>query len=168
MMRRYPPSTIYRYLDLPSTQIIQTHNTHKHNTTPPSQTLAQAAHTLSPNTTHTTATKQRHISHFPHVPPELIKPKPNPVTHSPPTPLTPPQAKHIYMSHTLHLHLSPHSSLARRLHQTKHLNHVYPHIHTHCNLPGPHTSIAVTLAPLHFRKWSRYTLTTLNISQQQT
>ena len=56
-MRRYPPSTIYRYLDLPSIQIIQTHNTHRHNTTQPSQTLAQAAHPLPSNTTHTTATK---------------------------------------------------------------------------------------------------------------
>ena len=30
-MRRYPPSTIYRYLDLPSTQIIQTQNTNRFN-----------------------------------------------------------------------------------------------------------------------------------------
>ena len=66
-MRRNPPSTICRYLDLPSTQIIQTHNTHIHNNTPPSQTLVQAAHPLSPNTTHTTATKtQTHIP-LPHV-----------------------------------------------------------------------------------------------------
>ena len=41
MMRRYPPNTIYRYLDLSPTQIIQTHNSHRLNTTPPSQTLAQ-------------------------------------------------------------------------------------------------------------------------------
>ena len=42
--------------------IIQTHNTHRYNTTPPSQTLAQVAHPLSSNTTHTTATKtQTHI-----------------------------------------------------------------------------------------------------------
>ena len=27
-MHMYPPGTIYRYLDLPSTQTIQTHNTH--------------------------------------------------------------------------------------------------------------------------------------------
>ena len=40
----YWASTLYRYLDLPSTQIIQTHNTHRHNTTPSSQTLAQANH----------------------------------------------------------------------------------------------------------------------------
>ena len=66
-MRRYPPSTIYRYLDLPLIQIIPTHNKHRHNTT--SQTLAQAAHPLPPpNIIHTTATKtQTHIPHSPHI-----------------------------------------------------------------------------------------------------
>ena len=49
-MRRNPPSTIYRYLDLPSKQF-QTHNTPRHNATPPS--LAQAVHPLSHNTTPT-------------------------------------------------------------------------------------------------------------------
>ena len=48
-VRRYPPSTIYRYLDLPSIQIIQTHNSHRHNTTPSLQTLVQAL-THSPPT----------------------------------------------------------------------------------------------------------------------
>ena len=33
-MCRYPPSTIHRYLDLPSTQRNQTHTSHRHNTTP--------------------------------------------------------------------------------------------------------------------------------------
>ena len=31
-MYRYPPSIIHIYLDLPSPQIIQTHNSHRHNT----------------------------------------------------------------------------------------------------------------------------------------
>ena len=30
-MSRYPPSTIHKYRDLPSTQRIQTHNSHIHN-----------------------------------------------------------------------------------------------------------------------------------------
>ena len=103
-MRRNPPSTLYRYLDLPSTQIIQTHN--RHNTTTPSLNLVQVFHPLAPNATHTTATKtQTHIP-LPHVPPELVKPKPNPVTHSSPTPPTPPRAKHIHMSHTPHTPLT--------------------------------------------------------------
>ena len=38
-MCRYPPSTIHRYLDLPSTHKIQTHNSHRYNTTPPLQTM---------------------------------------------------------------------------------------------------------------------------------
>ena len=115
--------TLYRYLNLPSTQIIQTHNTHRHNTTPHSPTLSQAAHPFSPNTTHTPPQpKHRHISHFPHVPPELVKPKPNPVTHSRPTPPTPPEPN-TYTCHTLHLHLSAPSSLAR--HTTIDIRHDY-------------------------------------------
>ena len=53
-MCRYPPSTIHRYLDLPSTQIIQTHTSHRHNTTPPLPTLVQAPYPLPIYTTHTT------------------------------------------------------------------------------------------------------------------
>ena len=49
----YPPSTIYRYLDLPSTQIIHTHNSHRYNTTPPLQKLVQAPYPLHTYTTHT-------------------------------------------------------------------------------------------------------------------
>ena len=96
-MRRYPPSTIYRDLNLPSTQIIQTQNTHRHYTTPPSQTLAQAAHELPP--TPPTPPQPKHRPHLPHVPPELVKPKPNSLTQSPPPPPTPPGANHIHMSH---------------------------------------------------------------------
>ena len=39
-----------------------------------------------------------------------------------------------YTCHTLHLHLSSHSSQARHLHYTKHLNHVY-HSYTHSLQP---------------------------------
>ena len=60
-MRRYPPSTIYRYLDLASTQRIQTHNKHRLNTTTPSQTLDKAYHPPPPNTT---ATKTHTYIHF--------------------------------------------------------------------------------------------------------
>ena len=42
--------------------------------TPPSQTLAQTAYIPQP--------KHRHISHFPHVPPGLVKSKPNSLTPS--------------------------------------------------------------------------------------
>ena len=63
---RYPPSTIHRYLDLPSTQRIQTHISHRHNTTPPLQTLVQAPYPLPTCTTHTIATQtQKHVQHSP-------------------------------------------------------------------------------------------------------
>ena len=128
MMRRYPPITIYKYLELPSTQRIQTHNTHKHNTTlqdpgpsrPPTPPLTpptppQPKHTpLSPCSSRI-GKAQTQSSHPQHLPP---RPEPN-----------------TYTCQTLHLHLSPHSSLARHLHKTKHLNHVY-HPYTHS--PQPH------------------------------
>ena len=93
-MRRHPPSTIYRYLELPSTQKIQTHNTHRHNITSPSKTLAQAAHPLSPNTTHTTETKTPLSPCYSRI---LVMPKPNLVTDSPP-----PRAKHTPVTHSIY------------------------------------------------------------------
>ena len=56
-MRWYPPSSIYRYLDLPSTQRIQTHNTHIHSTTPPFQTLDDTTHSPLNTMTMTTTTR---------------------------------------------------------------------------------------------------------------
>ena len=79
------------------------HRESRHNTTPPYHTLAQAAPPTPPT--------PPQPKHRPHIPPELVKPKPNPVTHSPPTPPTLPRPKH-----TLHLHLSTQSSLAGHLH----------------------------------------------------
>ena len=65
-MCRYPPSTIHRYLDQPSTQRIQTPTSHRHNTTPPLPTLVQAPYPLPTYTTHTTTTKtQTHVQHSP-------------------------------------------------------------------------------------------------------
>ena len=52
-MRRYPPSTTYRYMDLPSTQVIRTHNSHRHNTTHPLPTLVQASSSISGGSTTT-------------------------------------------------------------------------------------------------------------------
>ena len=97
-MCRYPPSTIHRYLDLPSTQRIQTHTSHRHNTTPPLPTLVQAPYPPTPNTP--PQPKHRHMSNTPPVPTGLVKPKPNSLIHSPPSPPTPPQAKHMHMSQT--------------------------------------------------------------------
>ena len=106
-MCRYPPSTIHRYLDLPSTQINQTHTSHRHNTTPPLPTLVHAPYPLPTYTTHTTATKtQTHVQHSP-CPHRIGKAQTQfsyPFTTSsptpPPSPPIPPRAKHIYMPHT--------------------------------------------------------------------
>ena len=101
-MRRYPPSTIYRYLDLPYTQRIRTHNSHRHNTTPPFQTLVESPYPLP---TYTTAT-QTHVQHSPcsH---RIGKAQPqssHPLAPTPPEP-------NIYTSHTLLSFHAPHSSL---------------------------------------------------------
>ena len=91
---------IHRYLDLPSTQRIQTHTPHRHNTTPPLPTLVQASNPLPTYTTHITATKtQTHVQHSP-CPHRIGKAQTqfsHPLTPSPPTP---PRAKHTHMSHT--------------------------------------------------------------------
>ena len=109
-MCRYRPSTIHRYLDLPSTQRIQTHTSNIHNTTPPLPTLVQAPYPLPTlvqapyplptYTPHTTATKtQTHVQHSP-CPQRIDKAQAqfsHPLTPSPPAP---PRAKHIHMPHT--------------------------------------------------------------------
>ena len=102
-MRSYPPSTIYRYLDLPLSQRIQTHNTHKHNTTPTLTDLSPSHPPTRPNTTHTTATNTlTHIPLYPcssrigktqiqscHSPPNTCHPaRAKHMSHTPPTPLT--------------------------------------------------------------------------------
>ena len=70
-MRRYPPSTIHRYLDLPSTQIIQTHISHRHNTTPPDPGQIPTPH-LQPHLIHPPHQHCRHpctltLSHDTHM-----------------------------------------------------------------------------------------------------
>ena len=99
-MRRYPLSTIYRYLDRPSTQRIQTHNSHSYNTTPPLQKLVQTTYPLPTYTTHTTAIQtQTHVQHF-HFSVRIGKTQTqssHPLTPSPPTS---PRDKHMHISHT--------------------------------------------------------------------
>ena len=145
-MRRYPPSTIHRYLDLPSKQRIQTRTPHRHNITPPLQTLVQAPYQLPTYTTHTTATKtQTHVQHSP------CSYRIGKVETQSSHPLTPPlhptrPEPNTYTSHILHQLLTshaPHSSITRQLRSTPYLNHVYhPHVpysphlihppHQHC------------------------------------
>ena len=115
--RRYPPITIYRYLDLPYTEIIQTHNSHRHNTTPPLQTLPKPPSLLpTPHSppTPTTPPQPKHTSNTHLFPTGLVKPKTNPLIYSPPLRPQP----NTYTSHILHQLSSshaPHSSTARQL-----------------------------------------------------
>ena len=101
-MRRYPPSTIHIYMDLSSTQIIQTRISHNHNTNQPLQTLVQAPYQLPTYTTPTTATQpQTHVQHSPcsHKIGKSQTQSTHPLT-PPPTPSTPLQANYIHISHT--------------------------------------------------------------------
>ena len=111
-MRRYPPSTIYRYLDLPYTQIIRTHNTHRHNTTPPLQTLVQATYPLPSYITHTTTIQTQ--THDQHSPCSHKIGKAQTQTHSSHSLThsshTQPRAKHIHISHTPPPPLIPNTS----------------------------------------------------------
>ena len=122
-MCRYPPSTIHRYLDLPSTQIIQTH-TCRHNTTPPLP--VQAPNPLPTYTTHTTATKtQTHVQHSPC--PHRIGKAQSQFSH-PRTPLsthTAPSQTHTQQPHAQHRVLrQPHK-------QTKHYHRTTNTTQTH-------------------------------------
>ena len=106
-MCRYSPSTIHRYLDLPFTQRIQTHTSHRHNTTPPLPTLVQAPYPLP---TYTTAIKTpTHVQHFPC--PHRIGKALTQFSH-PLTPLsthTAPSQSHTHVTHstnTSHKHVT--------------------------------------------------------------
>ena len=172
-MRRYPPSTIHRYLDLPSTQIIQTHNSHRHNTTPPLQTLVQAPYPLPTYTIHTTATNtQIHVQHFPcsHRIGKAQTQSSHPLTPSPPTPR---RAKHIHISHTPPTPLIPRTTL---IHNTSaaldtipepRVQPIYPALTT----TTPHPSLTPALpSTLHHHTISAYThatQTTVHTSQSQ-
>ena len=103
------PSTIHRYLDLPSTQMIQTHNSHR----TPFQTLVPKPPTHSPPTPQ----QAKHTSNTPAVPSGLEKPRPKPLIHSPHSSPTPPESNKdtFHTFHQLLLSYAPHSSIAPQL-----------------------------------------------------
>ena len=95
-MRRYLPSTIHRYLDLSSTQITQTHISHRRKTTLPLQTLSKPP-IHSPHRQSTPPQpKHRYTSNMSPVLTALVKYKPNLLIHSSPSPRTPSRAKDIH------------------------------------------------------------------------
>ena len=171
-MRRYPPNTIYRYRDLPSTHLIQTDNSHRHNTTPPLQTLVQAP-THSPPTPYTPPQpKHRHTSNIPLFPqdwqspnpilasyyPPLYQRRPEPnthISHTPPTPLIPRTTLIHSTSAALDTIPEPRVPLTCQA-----LTTTTPHPSTTLALPStshPHTILAYTHA----------TQTTVHTSQSQ-
>ena len=113
-MPKYPPSTIYRYLGLPSTQRIQSHTHHHRN----------------PNTdTRPTGLVKPNPILFP-LTPHLLH------HHEPKTFI-------FHTLHQLLSSHAAHSSLARQLRLAQYLNHVY-HPHTHAlHSPQPHFAITI-------------------------
>ena len=170
-MRSYQPITIHRYLDLPSTQGIQIHNSHRHNTTPPLQTLVQASYPVPRNITHTTTTKaQTHIKDFPcsHRIGKAQIQSSHPLTSSPPTP---PPAKHIHISHTPP---TPHIPRTTLIHNTSAALDTIPEprVPPTCSaLTTPHPPLTSALpSTSHHQTLSAYThetQTTVHASQSQ-
>ena len=136
---------------LPYTRKIRTHNSHRHNITPPLQTLVQAPY---PVPTYTTATQiQTHVEHFP-VPTGLVKPK-----------------RHTCI---YHLNFRKPSSLLKQTHPN-YITMITDRLHKEEGVPITLIRDNITFTTdipstmnTHKFKWSRYTLTTLNISQLQT
>ena len=109
---------------MPSTQRIRTHNSHRHNTTPPFHTLVQAPYTTATQTQtlpcfHRIAKAQTQSSYPPHL---LYYPEPNTYTfhtlqqifsfHSPPNTL---QRQHYTLDNTVEKGLNQMDPPARTL-----------------------------------------------------
>ena len=91
-MYRYPPSTLHRYLDLPSTPIIQTHT----DPTPPhpSRPWSKPPPTLHLHHPH----QNIHTRPTPHCSHRIGKAQTKSSHPLTPSPLTPPRTKHIHIS----------------------------------------------------------------------
>ena len=91
------------------TQIIRTHNSHRHTTTTPLQTLVQAP-THSPPAL-PTPPQPKHTSNTPPCSHRIGKTQTQSLIHSPPFSTTPPRPKHIHISHTPPTPLIPRTTL---------------------------------------------------------
>ena len=149
-------------------------SSHRHNTTPPLQTLVQSPYPLpTPHLHHPHhRNPDTHTSSIPPVRTGLVKLKPNPLIHSPTSPPTPPQTKHIHISHTSPTPRTPRTTL---IHSTsaalaQYLNYVY-HTHT-LHSPQPHLIIPTPTLPsssyLHtLSAYTHETQSTVHASQSQ-
>ena len=145
-MRRYPASIIYRYLDLPSTQIIRTHNSHRHNTTPPLQTMVQTPYLLP---TYTTATQtQTHVQHSPCSHRIGQAQSSHPLIHSPPISThTTPRQTHTHLTRFTKFSHPEHVFCARHNARTTCTTHMPCPLHT-TTTPHPSHTPAFT-SPSH-------------------
>ena len=144
----YPPSTIHRYMDLPSTHIIQTHVSHKHTTnpTPPDKSGKDQTNPLihSNPSTPTPSRANPYTSHTLHqllsciAPPLHYTQYPNHVYHphvmrSPQPHLIHPPEQHC--RHPRTLKLSQHTHMQHKQQYTHH-----SHSHHHINI-GYHDNL---------------------------
>ena len=158
-MLRNPLSTIYRNLDLPSTQWIQTHNTSR----PPRPWPKSTNHSPPPNTSHSAPSQKHiHLSHTPPTPlttlisstsPALAKHLNHvspPYTHSPQPHL--PRTPHQHCCHPLTLTVSQHTHMQHKqcIHHSHRNNIRYhdnltdrPRTTTGTQTPHKHTDPAV-------------------------
>ena len=103
----------HRCIFLPYIQRIRTQNSHIHNTTPPLQILIKVPYPLPtplPIPPTPPQPKHRHTSNTPPVPTGLVKPKPNPLIHSPPL--------HSRRPRQIHIHLTYSTNSSHPTHQT--------------------------------------------------
>ena len=137
-MCRHLPSTIHRYLDLPSTQRIQIHTAHRHITTPPLTTLVLAPYPLP---TSPTPPQHRHMSNTPYSHRIGKAQTQSSSTHPPLHPRCPETNTHI--SHTSPAPLIPRTTLIHSMSaalDTIHEPHVPPTYlihspHQYCHHP---------------------------------
>ena len=99
----------------PYTQRFQIHNSHRHNTTPPSRPWSTLSIHSPPTPPTPPQPKHRYTSNTPPVPTGLVKLKPNLVIHSPPSPPTQPRTKRIHISNT---RPTPHIRRTTPIHNT--------------------------------------------------
>ena len=170
-MRRYLPSTIHRYLDLPSTQRTQTHISQRHYTNPPDP--GPSTYPLPTYTTHTTSTPTHtHLQHSPcsHRIGKSQTQSSHPFTPSPPTQ---PRAKHIHISHTSPTPLIPRTTL---IHSTSaaldtipepRAPPTYPSLTTTTSHPSPTPAFPSPSHPHTLSAYTHVTQTTVHASQSQ-
>ena len=130
MCNRYPPRTIHRYLDLPSTQRIQTHNSHRHNTTP----LDPGPNPLPTLHLHHPHHRNQNIDTRPTLPLFPQDGKSQTQSSHPPTPLSnhpAPSKTHTHLTHST-------NSTQLRTNKSPSPNHIYTK-----SMPNPHYAPSV-------------------------